>query len=50
MENRKMQLLEAEYRRHLALAQADPAWEKERLDVAAAILWALDQLREAEAK
>ena len=45
MENRKMQLLEAEHRRHLSLMQADPAREKEHREVAEAILWALDKLR-----
>lgn len=42
---RKMQLLEAEYRRHLSLMRADPAREKEHREVADAILWALDKLR-----
>ena len=50
MEERKMQLLEAEYRRHLSLMRADPAREKEHREVAEAILWALDRLKEAEAK
>ena len=50
MENRKMQLLEAEYRRHLSLMRADPAREKEHWEVSEAILWALDKLREAAAK
>lgn len=50
MEDRNMQLLEAEYRRHLSLMRADPAREKEHREVAEAILWALDQLREAEAE
>ena len=50
MENRKMQLLEAEYRRHLSLMRADPAREKEHREVAQAILCALDKLREAPAK
>lgn len=45
MENRKMQLLEAEYRRHLSLMRADPAREREHREVAEAILWALDKLR-----
>lgn len=45
MENRKMQLLEAEYRRHLSLMRADPAREKEHWEVSEAILWALDKLR-----
>ena len=38
MENRKMQLLEAEYRRHLSLMRADPDREKEHREVAEAIL------------
>lgn len=50
VEERKIQLLEAEYRRHLSLMRADPAREKEHWEVAEAILWALDKLREAEAK
>ena len=50
MENRKMQLLEAEYRRHLSLMRADPDREREHREVADAILWALDKLKEAEAK
>ena len=50
MENRKMQLLEAEYRRHLSLMRADPDREKEHLEVAEAILWALYKLREADTK
>ena len=45
MEARKMQLLEAEYRRHLSLMRADPAREKEHREVADAILWALEKLR-----
>lgn len=50
MEERKMQLLEAEYRRHLSLMRADTAREREHREVAEAILWALDKLREAAAK
>lgn len=48
MEARKMQLLEAEYRRHLSLMRADPDREKEHREVADAILWALDKLRGEE--
>ena len=50
MENRKMQLLEAEYRRPMTLMRADTAREKEHREVADAILWALDKLREADTK
>ena len=46
METRKIQLLEAEYRRHRALMRADPDREAEHREVAEAILWALDKLRE----
>lgn len=48
MEGRKMQLLEAEYLRHLALMQADPARDREHREVAEAILWAMDKLREGD--
>lgn len=48
MEERKIQLLEAEYRRHLSLMRADPTREKEHREVADAILWALDKLRGEE--
>ena len=50
MENRKMQLLEAEYRRHMSLMRADPDREKEHREVAEAILWAVGKLREADTK
>lgn len=45
VEERKVQLLEAEYRRHMSLMRADPDREKEHREVAEAILWALDKLR-----
>lgn len=45
MENRKMQLLEAEYRRHLSLMRADPARKEEHREVAEAIQWALETLK-----
>lgn len=45
MEARKMQLLEAEYRRHLSLMRADRARKEEHQEVAGTIQWALETLK-----
>lgn len=44
MEERKIQLLEAEYRRHMSLVKVDASREREHREVAEAIRWALEQL------
>lgn len=41
---RRLELIEAEYLRHMAMARADPDRRDEHEEVAAALAWALDLL------
>lgn len=43
--NRRLELIEAEYLRHMAMAMADPDRRDEHEEVAGALAWALDSLR-----
>lgn len=45
MDERKIQLLEAERLRHLALMRADRARKEEHQEVAGTIQWALETLK-----
>lgn len=45
---RRMELIEAEYLRHMAMARADPDRRDEHEEVAAALRWALDLLRKGD--
>lgn len=42
--NRRLELIEAEYLRHMALALADPDRRDEHEEVAGALAWALEYL------
>lgn len=42
--NRRLELIEAGYLRHMAMARADPERRDEHEEVAAALRWALDLL------
>lgn len=46
--NRRLELIEAEYLRHMAMARADPERRDEHEEVAAALAWALDRLRKGD--
>lgn len=46
--NRRLELIEAEYLRHMAMARADPDRRDEHEEVAAALAWALDSLRKGD--
>ena len=43
--NRRLELIEAEYLRHMAMARADPDRRDEHEEVAGALAWALDSLK-----
>ena len=43
--NRRMELIEAEYLRHMAMAKADPARRDEHEEVAGALAWVLGRLK-----
>ena len=45
---RRMELIEAESLRHMAMARADPDRRDEHEEVAAALRWALDLLRKGD--
>ena len=45
---RRMELIEAEYLRHMAMARADPDRRDEHEEVAAVLRWALDLLRKGD--
>lgn len=42
--NRRLELIEAEYLRHMAMALADPDRRDEHEEVAGALAWALEHL------
>ena len=46
--NRRLELIEAEYLRHMAMALADPDRRDEHEEVAGALAWALDSLRKGD--
>lgn len=46
--NRRLELIEAEYLRHMAMARADPDRRDEHEEVAGALAWALDSLRKGD--
>lgn len=48
--NRRLELIEAEYLRHMAMARADPDRRDEHEEVAGALAWALDSLRKGDEK
>ena len=48
--NRRLELIEAEYLRHMAMALADPDRRDEHEEVAGALAWALDSLRKGDEK
>ncbi len=43
-DNRRLELIEAEYLRHMAMARADPDRREEHEEVAGALAWALEYL------
>lgn len=45
---RRMELIEAEYLRHRAMARADPDRRDEHEEVAAALWWVLARLRKGD--
>lgn len=47
---RRLELIEAEYLRHMAMARADPDRRDEHEEVAGALAWALDSLRKGDEK
>lgn len=47
---RRLELIEAEYLRHMAMALADPDRRDEHKEVAGALAWALDSLRKGDGK
>ncbi|HJG85757.1 hypothetical protein [Pseudoflavonifractor capillosus] len=49
-DNRRLELIEAEYLRHMAMALADPDRRDEHEEVAGALAWALDSLRKGDEK
>lgn len=46
--DRRLELIEAEYLRHMAMARADPDRRDEHEEVAGALAWALDSLRKGD--
>lgn len=46
--NRRLELIEAEYLRHMAMARADPDRRDEHEEVAGALAWALVSLRKGD--
>ena len=46
--NRRLELIEAESLRHMAMARADPDRREEHEEVAGALAWALDSLRKGD--
>ena len=46
--DRRLELIEAEYLRHMAMARADPDRREEHEEVAGALAWALDSLRKGD--
>ena len=46
--NRRLDLIEAEYLRHMAMALADPDRRDEHEEVAGALAWVLDSLRKGD--
>ena len=47
-DNRRLELIEAEYLRHMAMARADPGRRDEHEEVAGALAWARDSLRKGD--
>ena len=46
--NRRLELIEAEYLRHMAMARADPDRRDEHEEVAGALAWALDSKKKGD--